>query len=86
VFIGETEERGLVFVTITVCDGVLTESAAGTMLTNYEPMNTEAIEALNQLAVKYYKTDISMIAYSGATETSAAYRASLQSAMSQAGI
>lgn len=84
--IWETEDRGLVFVNITVCDGVLTEASAGTMMTDWEPMTTEALNGLNKLAVKYYKTDISMITYSGATETSAAYRASLQSALSQAGI
>jgi hypothetical protein len=38
------------------------------------------------MAVKYYKTSFSQIHYSGASLTSAAYRTSLKSAMSKAGI
>jgi hypothetical protein len=86
VSIGGDGGDGIVFITITVCNGVLTEAGGGVMMSNYEPQNTDAVAALNVLAVKYYKTDFSMITYSGATLTSAAYQASLKSAMALAGM
>jgi uncharacterized protein with FMN-binding domain len=86
VWIGPIAHYGTAFVTIKVCGGAITEVSGGVMMSNYEPTNSQAIPALNQLALRYYKTGISMIAYSGATETAAAYRKSLQSAMEQAGI
>jgi len=76
---------GAVTVTIKVCGGVLSTSTGSLSQSNL-PANTQAIPALNTLAVQYYKTNISMIHYSGATLTSNAYQASLQSAMAKAGI
>lgn len=86
VWIGPIAHYGTAFVTIKVCGGALTTATGGVMMSNYEPQNSEAVAALDQLALQYYKTNISMIAYSGATETAAAYRKSLQSALTQAGL
>lgn len=49
-------------------------------------LNAQALPVMDVLAVQYYKTNISAIHYSGATYTSAAYQASLQSALTKAGI
>ena len=76
---------GALTVTIKVCGGVMSTSNGSLSQSNL-PANTPAIPALNTLAVQYYKTNISMIHYSGATLTSNAYQASLQSAMAKAGI
>lgn len=84
--IGGDGGEAYVLVTIKVCDGVIVEVGSGTMMSNYEPTNTDALAALNVLAVEHYKTAISKIMYSGATATASAFRTSLQSAMTLAGI
>jgi len=76
---------GSVTVTIKVCNGAIT-SASGSLSRSNWGRNSQAIPSLNSMAVKYYKTDISKIHYSGATLTSNAYQNSLRAAMSQAGI
>jgi uncharacterized protein with FMN-binding domain len=76
---------GALTVTIQVCGGVL-KTSTGTLSQSNLPDNSKAIPALNPLAVQYYKTNLSMIHYSGATLTSNAYQASLRSAMTKAGI
>lgn len=77
---------GNVTVTIKVCGGALDSASAAISQSNWEPQNTNAFTALNQLAVQYYKTDMSKITFSGATLTSNAYRTSLQSALTKAGL
>jgi hypothetical protein len=74
---------GAVTVTIKACGGAIT-TASGTLSQSNWSRNTSAIPALNTLAVQYYKTDFSQIHYSGASLTSAAYQASLRSAMTKA--
>lgn len=86
IWIGEIAHYGTAFVTIKVCGGAMTEAKGGVMMSNYEPQNTKACAALDQLAVQYYKTEVSRISYSGATLTSSAYQRSLQSALGQAGL
>lgn len=76
---------GTVTVTIQVCGGAIKTASAVQSRSNWDP-NTAAIPALNKLAVADYKTNFAAIHYSGATLTSTAYRASLRSAMSKAGI
>lgn len=76
---------GAVTVTIKVCGSVVS-AASGTLSRSNWDRNTAAIPALNAMAVKYYKTGFSQIHYSGASLTSAAYQASLKSALSKAGI
>jgi hypothetical protein len=73
-----------VTVSIRVCGSAVTTASSTQSRSNWGP-NSAALPALNSLAVKYYKTDISKIHYSGATLTSAAYQASLRSALSDAG-
>lgn len=86
IWIGEIAHYGTAYVTVKVCGGAVTEAKGGVMMSNYEPTNTQACAALDQLAVQYAKTDVSKISYSGATLTSSAYQRSLQSALAQAGI
>lgn len=76
---------GAVTVTIKVCDGVLTTSTGSLSQSNWDD-NTEALSTMNELAVRYYKTDISKVHYSGASLTSDAYQRSLKSALSEAGL
>lgn len=78
--------NGTVTVTITVCGGVIT-SASAVQVDNsgYSP-NTAAIKTLNSLVPANYKTNTSAIHVSGATLTSNAYVASLQSARTKAGV
>lgn len=76
---------GAMTVTIKVCNGAVTASTGSLSQSNWSA-NNQAIPQLNTLAVQYYKTDISKIAYSGATLTAKAYQASLRSAISKAGI
>ncbi|MGC9665177.1 hypothetical protein ACNTMW_01315 [Planosporangium sp. 12N6] len=76
---------GAVTVTIKVCGGAVS-TASGTLSQSNWSKNTSAIPALNTMAVQYYKTGLSQIHYSGASLTSAAYQASLKSAMTKAGI
>ena len=76
---------GAITVTIKVCGGVLKTSTGAQSRSNWDT-NTAAVPTLNTLAVKNYKTNFSAIHYSGATLTSTAYRASLRSAMTKAGI
>jgi hypothetical protein len=76
---------GTVTVTIKVCGGALTTSSGVLSQSNWSK-NTNAVPALNSMAVQYYKTNFSQIHYSGASLTSAAYQTSLRSAMTKAGI
>jgi hypothetical protein len=76
---------GAVTVTIKVCGGAVS-TASGTLSQSNWDRNTNAIPALNTLAVQYYKTSFPQIHYSGATLTSNAYQASLRSAMTKAKI
>ena len=76
---------GSITVSIRVCGGSVTSATSSQTRSNWDA-NSSALPALNSLAVRYYKTDISKIHYSGATLTSNAYQASLRSALSQAGI
>jgi hypothetical protein len=76
---------GAVTVTIKVCGGAIS-TASGSLSQSNWSRNTNAVPALNTLAVKYYKTDFAQIHYSGATLTSNAYQASLRSAMSRANL
>jgi uncharacterized protein with FMN-binding domain len=74
-----------VTVTIRACGSTVTSASSSQSRSNWDA-NSDALPALNSLAVKYYKTDISKIHYSGATLTSNAYQASLRSALGQAGL
>lgn len=74
---------GAVTVTIKACDGSISTAAGSLSQSNWN-RNTNAIPALNTMAVQYYKTNFSQIHYSGATLTSNAYQASLRSAMTKA--
>jgi hypothetical protein len=74
---------GAVTVTIKACGGTIS-TAAGSLSQSNWSRNTNAIPALNTLAVQYYKTNFAQIHYSGATLTSNAYQASLRSAMTKA--
>lgn len=76
---------GSVTVSVRVCAGAVTTASSSQSRSNWDA-NGAALPALNSLAVKYYKTDISKIHYSGATLTSNAYQASLRSALSDAGL
>jgi hypothetical protein len=76
---------GAVTVTITECNGTLTK-ASSVLSQSDLALNAQALPAMDILAVQYYKTNITAIHYSGATYTSAAYQASLQSALTKAGI
>jgi hypothetical protein len=76
---------GAITVTIRVCGGVLKTATGAQSRSNWDT-NATAVPALNPLAVRYYKTNFSMIHYSGATLTSTAYQASLRSAMTKSGI
>lgn len=76
---------GTTTVTIKVCGGALTAASAVLSRSNWKA-NDKAVPALNTLAVKYYRTNISKITYSGATLTADAYQDSLKSAMGKAGI
>lgn len=78
--------QGSVVVTIKVCNGAITSSSGSLSSSNWEPQNTNALKSLNSLTVQYYKTDLSKITFSGATLTSNAYKTSLKSAMTKAGI
>jgi uncharacterized protein with FMN-binding domain len=76
---------GAITVSIRVCGGVLTTATGSQSRSNWDA-NARAVPALNSLAVRYYKTDISKVHYSGATLTSNAYQASLRSALTRGGI
>jgi hypothetical protein len=76
---------GAVTVTIKVCGGAIS-TASGSLSQSNWSRNTNAIPALNTMAVQYYKTNFAQIHYSGATLTSNAYQSSLRSAMSRAGV
>src|SRR5262249_41665772 len=76
---------GAVTVSVRLCGAAVTSALSSQSRSNWDA-NSEALPALNSLAVKYCKTDISKIHYSGATLTSNAYQASLRSALGQAGI
>jgi hypothetical protein len=76
---------GTVTVSVSVCNKAISSAAAALSRSNYQK-NSSAIPALNAMVVRYYKTGISQIHYSGATLTSGAYQSSLRSAMSKAGI
>jgi hypothetical protein len=81
----ESPGIGTVTVTIKVCNGVISSASSTQSQSNWEN-NGPALPALNSLTPQYYKTNISAIHYSGATLTSKAYRLSLQSAMTKAGV
>jgi hypothetical protein len=72
-------------VTIKVCGGAIS-TAAGSLSQSNWSKNNAAIPALNTLAVQYYKTDLSRVHYAGATLTANAYRTSLKSAITKAGL
>jgi hypothetical protein len=72
-------------VTIKVCDGKLSTSTGTLSKSNWDA-NTAALTKLNSLAVQYYASDMSKITYTGATLTSNAYKASLSSALTKAGL
>jgi hypothetical protein len=74
---------GAVTVTIKACGGTISTAAGSLSQSNWN-RNTNAIPALNTMAVQYYKTNFAQIHYSGATLTSNAYQASLRSAMTKA--
>ncbi len=74
---------GAVAVTIKACGGTISTASGALSQSNWS-RNTNAIPALNTLAVQYYKTNFAQIHYSGATLTSNAYQASLRSAMTKA--
>jgi hypothetical protein len=74
---------GAVTVTIKVCGGTISTASGALSQSNWS-RNTNAIPALNTMAVQYYKTNFAQIHYSGATLTSNAYQASLRSAMTRA--
>ncbi|MBT8225543.1 MAG: hypothetical protein HKP61_18355 [Dactylosporangium sp.] len=76
---------GAVTVTIQVCDGAITTSTGVISESNWDA-NDPALASLDALAVEYYASDLSKITYSGATLTADAYRGSLESAMSEAGL
>jgi hypothetical protein len=76
---------GAVTVTIQVCGGAVTAATGSQSRSNWD-VNPQAVRALNTLAVRYYKSDISKVHYSGATLTSNAYQASLRSALGKAGL
>ncbi len=76
---------GNITVSVRVCGSTVTSATSSQSRSNWDT-NSAALPALNTLAVKYYKTDISKIHYSGATLTSNAYQASLRSALSEAGL
>lgn len=76
---------GTVTVTITICDGTITAATSTQTQSNWED-NELALPAMDQLTLTYAQTDINMVNYSGATLTSQAYRTSLTSALSKAGI
>jgi len=76
---------GAVTVTIKVCGGSVS-TAHGTLSRSNWGRNSAALPALDGMAVRYYKTDISQLHYSGATLTGNAYQASLRSALGKAGI
>lgn len=84
----DDDQQNLLMVTITVCDHRVTEAGAGIMFPtdDFIAENDAAIATLNSLVPQYYQTDPSQIAYTGATYTAAAYRASLQSALAQIGL
>lgn len=71
---------GEVTVTITMCDGVVSTASSALSRSNYG-RNKRALLAMDALTLEYALTDINMVAYSGATLTCEAYRASLQSAL-----
>lgn len=73
---------GEVTVTITLCDGVISTASSALSQSNYG-RNKRALRAMDELTLEYALTDINMISYSGATLTSEAYRASLQSALTK---
>jgi hypothetical protein len=74
---------GAVTVTIKAC-GDAVSTATGALSQSNWSRNTNAIPALNTLAVRYYRTNFAQIHYSGATLTSNAYQTSLRSAMARA--
>jgi hypothetical protein len=74
---------GAVTVTIKACGGAISTATGSLSQSNWN-RNTNAVPALNALAVQYYRTDFAQIHYSGATLTSNAYQASLRSAMTRA--
>ncbi len=75
---------GAVTVTLALCDKALA-TATSSQTQSQLGANPKALKAMDTLTLKYYAIDISKIAYSGATLTSQAYRASLTSAMTKAG-
>lgn len=76
---------GAVTVTLGLCDKALATATSSQTQSNWAA-NPKALKAMDTLTLKYYAIDISKIAYSGATLTSQAYRASLTSAMTKAGL
>lgn len=72
-------------VTIKICGTAVTSASATLSQSNWKA-NDKAIPTMNTQAVAYHRTDLSQIAYSGATYTAAAYRTSLKSALTKAGI
>src|SRR5262249_6270674 len=76
---------GNVTVSVRACGSTVTSASSSQSRSNWDA-NSQALPALNSLAVKYYRTAISQIHYSGATLTSNAYQASLRAALSSAGL
>lgn len=76
---------GALTVTIVACDGSVTSASSVLSTSNYG-RNKSALAAMDKLVPQYATTKISMVAYSGATYTAEAYRASLKSALTKAGL